>query len=379
MLFSRRAKERAEQYFRDYSGKNYILLTYSCRTALYLSYKALGTGKVVITSPLTCTSAIDPILSSGNRVTYSDISEDSLNIDLKSIDTDKYDILQIIHLGRKHNYDSELICQIKRSGKYVIEDCAQAFDVLSSNKTVNYSDIICYSLIKNAYGIGGGILATDNYEFFSKAQSLQDELKKPSIILIVFRLLRNNLSSYPNNSFFNFFYAILMNIRLVPAVDDGIKNFNRFLKKPSALFFKVFMVQSKKFPHLHRVRKLNAENLIDKIKELEVVNNNSNYQRSSNTLCYSKLFIYNPKIHSKLFVSLLNDKGIEAMHLAQKYKFYYQNLITRGSPYYHFSIDKCSNYLKVHDHLVSLPLNEELTLDQLNYIVQTYHQFVKTN
>ncbi|MGM0760794.1 MAG: DegT/DnrJ/EryC1/StrS family aminotransferase, partial [Thermodesulfobacteriota bacterium] len=67
------AEQRIKDYFAWLTGKKHILLTNSCRSALYLAYKALGTHGQVITSPLTCKVAIDPITETDNTPVFADI------------------------------------------------------------------------------------------------------------------------------------------------------------------------------------------------------------------------------------------------------------------------------------------------------------------
>jgi hypothetical protein len=64
------ADKRIKQYFRQLTGKRHVLITNSCRTALFLAYGALEAKGEVITSPLTCQVAIDPIIESGNTPVF---------------------------------------------------------------------------------------------------------------------------------------------------------------------------------------------------------------------------------------------------------------------------------------------------------------------
>jgi len=82
LFMPRHAAEQAiKAYFRALTGKKHILITNSCRSALYLVYKALGTSAEVITTPLTCRAAIDPIVESGNKPVFADIDPGNLNMD----------------------------------------------------------------------------------------------------------------------------------------------------------------------------------------------------------------------------------------------------------------------------------------------------------
>ena len=83
--FVRNSEAVLIDFFRDYTRKKYILLTSSCRSALFLSYKGLELSGDVVTSPLTCKVAIDPIVSSGNNPKYIDIEIDSFSMKMDSL------------------------------------------------------------------------------------------------------------------------------------------------------------------------------------------------------------------------------------------------------------------------------------------------------
>lgn len=96
------AERRLKDYFSSLSGKKFILITNSCRTALFLTYQAMNTSGEVITSPLTCKVAIDPIVEAGCEPVFADINPGDLNINPADIEhriTPDTRALQIIHFG----------------------------------------------------------------------------------------------------------------------------------------------------------------------------------------------------------------------------------------------------------------------------------------
>lgn len=218
-LFTSKAKaeNRINDFFKKLTGKKYILITNSCRTALYLSYKAIEKQGEVITSPLTCKVAIDPVEESGNRPFYADIREGDLNINPNDIEhriNEKTIAIQAIHLGGV-SCDMYSIREIAKKNKlWVIEDCAQSFGAKYKGKyTGSFGDIACFSLIKNAYGIGGGILATNNKEIYKKAKELQEQFSNTSKLLTYYRVTRNFIETYKRTLFGKLIYKLLMKMK----------------------------------------------------------------------------------------------------------------------------------------------------------------------
>ena len=128
-LPEKNAEKRIKEYFRQLTGKRYILITNSCRTALFLAYCALKAKGEVITSPLTCNVAIDPIIESGNTPVFADIGLTDLNIkpgDIPVRITSRTIVVQAIHLGGVSCDMDRIMDMAERNNLKVIEDCAQS-------------------------------------------------------------------------------------------------------------------------------------------------------------------------------------------------------------------------------------------------------------
>jgi len=91
-----------EDEFAGYIGSDYALFTSSCRSALYLTYKALKLSGEVIAPPLTCSVALQPIVCCRLKFHFADIDPFTFNVNpdeiVKSITKDTCAI-QIIHLA----------------------------------------------------------------------------------------------------------------------------------------------------------------------------------------------------------------------------------------------------------------------------------------
>ena len=97
---------------------------------MYLAYKAIDSTGEVITSPLTCKVAIDPIVESGNKPIFADINTGDLNINPLDIEDriNKNTIaIQTIHLGGI-SCEMDEIRKIAKDNKLdIIEDSCHAF------------------------------------------------------------------------------------------------------------------------------------------------------------------------------------------------------------------------------------------------------------
>lgn len=367
-FFIRNAEIKVMKYFQKLTGKKNILLTNSCRSALYLSYKSLINIKKIITSPLTCTMALSPIVNAEKELHFCDIDKKTLVIDYHLLVDQKNndEAIQVIHLGG-YPVDVE---KIKEKGYYVIEDCAQALGSKRNAKSVgSFGDIACFSLMKMGYGISGGVLATDDNEIFSKAKSLQDEWPRIGWKIILFRIVRSILETKQNHSSVRFilqkFLAITDEKRAIAS-----KEFSGCLRKPRSFFFKVFAVQMDYLDELHKKRK-------EKLNEFKKRVQSTGWtiqeiEKDEDILMnVGKLFLHNDQIENKKIISDLAKNRIDAKHLEQRNEARVQKRLDQDMEYNcYFQKNKLSSYLSVHDHLISLPLRENLSDNEIDKIVK---------
>ncbi len=375
-IFTSNSEKRIIKFFQNHTRKKYILVTNSCRSALYLAYRAIPAKGEVITNPLTCQVALLPIVFSGNRVVYTDITENTLTMQTENLVRliNKETIaIQAIHQGGFLCNMAEIKKAIGQKKIYLIEDCAQGlFSAYDKQQPGNYSDIVCFSLIKNAYGIGGGILATDDLFIFKKACEIQKEFNKPSKLLMGFRIVRNLLETKRKSRLFDFLYRKLMQNRFEGK--DQTKNSGFYLKiaQPSKIEIKIACEQIQKAAQLNEIRKKKGLLLLEKLKNAGLITNYSDI--NSYDSAFTKFFLVNPSIKSNAFIPKLTLMGVEAKHLEHKYKHDYQPRIDHC----HFTdlisnIESCPNYLRLYDNLISLPLKEDMeekTMDDMVLILQ---------
>lgn len=358
------AEKVVKGYFSSITGKKYILLTNSCRTALYLSYKVLGIhDKEVITSPLTCKVAIDPIWASGNQPVFADIDLGDLNInpdDIESRITSKTSAIQVIHLGGIACKMDKIIRIAKKNNFYIIEDCAQSLGAKYNNySTGSFGDIACFSLIKNAYGIGGGIFATNSLTFYEKAQQIANSFDLISNKLLLFRLIRKIIETYRTNFLGAFFYRMLMKIKGSKRGYDSVLS---QLKVISSLEMKICTHQISRFQKYQTIRKKNGKTFYDFLLAKNLIFN-KNYDPEISS--FTKLFVYNDKIESYNSIANLRKKEIECMHLEHRHSSPIQEKFMSSTEAVNYNL---YNYLKAHDSIISLPLHEKLKESDIEQI-----------
>lgn len=177
--------EKVKEFEKKLSEKfnNPNCLTLSAGThglSLALKMIGVGPGDEVITTPLTCTASNMPILSRGAKIVWADVKSD-INIDPESIKeniTDKTKAILFVHWG---GYPADLEPIRKISKEYnipVIEDAAHCWGSLYKESQIGdctYSDFCMISLqaIKHCTAIDGGVLFTNNEEYYHRGKLLR--------------------------------------------------------------------------------------------------------------------------------------------------------------------------------------------------------------
>ena len=250
----------------------------------------------------------------------------------------------------------------KKNNVLIIEDCAQGFGSKFNGENIgSFGDVACFSLIKTAYGISGGVLATNNKSLYEKVLKIQEGLKKPNLILDIYRLFRSIIDTYRYTSrFFESLYNRLQDSR-----PSKIKNKESLvLAKPTILSMKVFASIIPLLDKIHTKRIAISKEIVNGLDKALITN--MKYETVP-----TKLFVYHKNISSITDINALRKLGIQAMHLQQKHDSVYQDS-------HNDSIWSCLNdkseqypiYFEVHDHLISIPLLENITKHDIKYIVQ---------
>jgi dTDP-4-amino-4,6-dideoxygalactose transaminase len=191
--------EEFEKEVAAFCGTKYAVGVNSGTDALFLSLKALGIrqGDEVIAPAFTFIATAEVIANCGAKPVFVDINPKTFNIDPSKIEekiTKNTKAIIPVHLfGQMADMD-EIMEIAKKYKLYVIEDAAQAIGAEYKGKKAGLSaqailakagtigDLGCFSFFpsKNlgAYG-DGGMVATDNEEFFQKIKLLKNHGSSP--------------------------------------------------------------------------------------------------------------------------------------------------------------------------------------------------------
>jgi perosamine synthetase len=363
-----------ENVFRRYIGMEFALFTSSCRSALYITYKALKLEGEVITQPLTCSIALLPMTCCGLKPYFVDIDPHTYNIDPEKLNesiTNHTCAIQVIHLAG-NPCDMTAIKEIAEDHNLIlIEDCAQSLGAEHHEKKVgSFGDISCFSFTKNVYGVGGGMILTNNKDFLSRAMNIQQNFPRTPVSFRYYRLIRNLVEQERNNFFGDLLYGILLSTRdkVVPDDVEICKSMEKKLHNPTHVESAVLLSQIEKIDSLIKNRIKNVLLLNKEFEKAGMIKIQAT--TNSSTHVYTK-YIIETECDSLDMIRKLHEKGIDAKHLEDKHGIAYQ-IRFDIDPYYAIfkSVKNCKNYLQVHDHVISLPMSPNMTMNEVLFIAK---------
>jgi perosamine synthetase len=170
-----------EKEWSHYTGKKHCLTTSSGTAALHMALAALriGPGDEVIVPAYTFLASASCVLHAGAIPVFVDIDRKTYNIDPALIEekiTGNTRAVIPVHLhGLPCDIDAVLKVAEKHS-LYVIEDACQAHGAeYRGRKTGSFGDLAAFSLnsSKNLSAGEGGLLITDNDEYYMRASMLR--------------------------------------------------------------------------------------------------------------------------------------------------------------------------------------------------------------
>lgn len=174
--------KRFEINFAKYQKKKYALALNSGTSTLLAAFFAIGIrpGDEVIAPSLTFHATATPIIALGAIPILADCTMDTGNIcteDIKKKINKKTKAIIVTHLCGHPCEMDELVEVCKKKNLFLIEDCSHAHGATYKNKKVGtFSDIACFSLDRNKLISAGegGVLVTNNKDFFEKALIYSD-------------------------------------------------------------------------------------------------------------------------------------------------------------------------------------------------------------
>ena len=374
-----------EEIFTQYIGMRYGIFTSSCRSALYLTYKSLKLKGDVIVSPLTCSIAILPIICSGLKPHFVDIDPQTYNIDPEKINesiTKNTNAIQLIHLAG-NPCDMKPIMEIADDHNLiVVEDCAQSLGAEYYKKKVgSFGDVSCFSLTKNMYGIGGGMITTNDKNLVLKIYNLQQRLSDFSTPLKYYRLFRDNIERVRGNLFGDILYNIFSYLRS-NTILDGYEDCNflkstRFLYNPTNAEAAISLSQ---FNMLDKMIEKRVKNALLLTKSLEKIPDVKIQKITNKSKHVFMKYMIETKYNCINIIKKLHEKKIEAKHLTHSHGISYQDRLDRNPLYAHFnSIKNCENYLRIHDNIVSLPISSNMKKGESIYIAERLREIIENS
>ena len=172
-----------ENKFSEYFGLKHAISLANGSVALDIAIKCLELKKdsEIIVTPRSYISSVTSVLNNNLKPVFADIDLNSQNIEAENIKkkiTNKTKAILLVHLGGMPCNIDKIISLAKKYKLKIIEDCSQAHGAKIKNKYVgSFGDLAVWSLcndkILNTLG-EGGIIATNNFNYFKKLWGYKD-------------------------------------------------------------------------------------------------------------------------------------------------------------------------------------------------------------
>ncbi len=280
-----------ESDIREFFGVERALAHINGTAAIHSALFAVGVGPgdEVIVPSFTYWASVMPVLACNGTPVFAESDPKTLNIDPKSIEkliTPKTKAIVIVHLCGLPCEMDEIMSLARKHNIKVVEDCAHCHDAeYKGRKVGTIGDIGCFSYqaTKLMPGIEGGMMITNNREYYERAVALGHYERLPGL---------PDDSCYKKYRHTCFGYKY----RLHP------------------LSAAILLPQLKKYKLLNKQREENLELLnseLDKIKGVEVIKSPDDIKR--NFYCYR--LKYNPEVLGGLeiekFIAALQAEGLD--------------------------------------------------------------------
>ena len=198
-----------EREFSRYVGTEYAIALSNGTVAIDLALHALeiGKGDEVIVTSRTFIATASSIALAGAVPIFADVDAISQNITADTIAaciTKKTKAIILVHLAGWPCDMDPIMALAKEKGLFVIEDCAQAHGAsYKGQKVGSMGDIATFSFCQDkiiSTGGEGGMLVTNNKDYFERAWSFKDHKKNNALCSekgngISFRWLHESLGS----------------------------------------------------------------------------------------------------------------------------------------------------------------------------------------
>lgn len=192
--------EEFESIVREKTKITYNVACSSGTAALHLALLSLGIGPgdEVIVPSISFVATANVVEYVGATPIFADIDPETLLIDIDSIDSKitkrTKAIIPVDMCGQKPDYEK---IRILYKDLYIIADAAHNF-MGHDNESIKYIDIVCYSFhpVKLITTGEGGMLATNNSLFYSRAKSIRNHGRSDGdMIFLGFNYRMNDISA----------------------------------------------------------------------------------------------------------------------------------------------------------------------------------------
>ena len=222
-----------EEKFASQVGRNYCVAFPLARTGIHSVLKSLNLpkGTKILMPTVSIKGILDVVLHLGLEPIFIDLELDTFNWDEKQLQialTNKPKVAIFTYLfGMVPNIDF-ILKELKKENVFVIEDFSQAWNATHMNrKAGQLGDISVYSTssLKSIDTFGGGLVLTDDKEFYKKMKIVEKTLSKPNRLELSKKILLSlikNVLTYP--AIFNYFTFPALN-----RITKGNNKFERFV------------------------------------------------------------------------------------------------------------------------------------------------------
>ena len=358
LSYGKASLELEEQVKKKFKLSNVIAVN-SCTNGLHASLIACDIGKndEVITSPFTFVSTINNLHHTQSKIVLADINKDDFSIeldDLKKKVSKKTKCVLPVHYGGNPSDIIKIKNICKNKSIKIIEDAATAIGAKIGNKYVGSlnTDASVYSLYGNKVIVSGegGIISAKN-------SKLEKKIRK-----IIFCGMDYSPFKRVNNKKENWEYNVT-----IPGYKYNMSDIQSSIAL--AQFSKIEKIISKR-KIISDLYSNNFSELINNslVKPIKILKNNS----SSHYIYTLLINTESLKVSRNDLINYLKLKNIDTtVHYipAHKHKFY-------SKMFKKFKLPNC-NY--VFDRIISLPMHENLSKHQINYVSNNVIKFIKQN
>jgi len=259
-----------------------IISFYNWRSAIFHALKMIWVTNEdeVIVNAYNCVTVSNAVLQAWWKIVYSDIETDTLSFDfdiLKKNITKKTKVIIIQHTFWKQSRDYEKIINFaKQNNIVIIEDYAHS---LGNNSKI-LGDFAIFSTWRDKVisSITGWFLLINNEKYFDKIEKIKQQLKMPSVSLILKNLNYNIIwyLAYELYDFLKLWRIIIFLSRKLKLITEILTlnekacNFDNFyFDFPNALAY-LALKELKKLDKYTKIRLENAKFYITNIKNNKI-------------------------------------------------------------------------------------------------------------